>query len=331
MKALVTGGAGFIGSHTAERLINDGNEVVIFDNFSTGKEKNINFINRYENNSKKIRIIRGDIKDYDSCLSACSEAEVVFHMAALTSVKKSMINPHDYNETNIGGTLNLLNACRELNIKKFIYASSSAVYGNANKVPFREEAAPMIISPYALTKLAGEHYLGIFRENYGMKCIALRFFNIFGPGQNLDSDSVVIPKFINCMLNDENPPVNGTGKQLRDFTYIDDAVEAVILAANSESASDFIFNIGSNKGCSVIELVDILNNILGKSIEPAFTPERPGDINVSIADVNRAQSQLGYKTCCDLKDGLMKTITWYLKNKAENSGYGFIDWWPEGV
>ncbi|MCM8826343.1 MAG: SDR family oxidoreductase [Candidatus Omnitrophica bacterium] len=310
MRLLVTGGAGFIGSHIVERLLKDGHYVVILDNFSSGKEENLS--QAVGERSESYRLIRGDIRDYNVCLDACKDVEVVFHQAALRSVPKSMNNPYEYNEVNINGTLNMLKASKERGVKRFVFASSSSIYGETNKFPEEEKDYPLLISPYALTKLAGEYYCRIFSENFGLETVSLRYFNVYGPRQSLDDEyAVVIPKFINCMLKDESPPIHGTGEQSRDFTYIDNVVEANILSSRVEGVKGEVFNIANGLNHSILELVDILNSIMNKNIKPIFTPPRPGDVFKTLADISKAKRLLGYYPKVDFSEGLKRTVEWF--------------------
>ncbi|MCM8773743.1 MAG: SDR family oxidoreductase [Candidatus Omnitrophica bacterium] len=309
MRALVTGGAGFIGSHIVERLLKDGNYVVILDNFSSGKEENLS---QAVGERGSYKLIRGDIRDYNVCLEACKDVEVVFHQAALRSVPKSMNNPYEYNEVNINGTLNMLKASKEMGVKRFVFASSSSIYGDTNKFPEEEKDYPLLISPYALTKLAGEYYCRIFSENFGLETVSLRYFNVYGPHQSLDDEyAVVIPKFINCMLKDEPPPIHGTGEQSRDFTYIDNVVEANILSSSVEGIRGEVFNIANGLNHSILELVDVLNSIMNKNIKPIFTPSRPGDVFKTLADISKAKRLLGYYPKVDFWEGLKRTVNWF--------------------
>ncbi|MFC2061061.1 SDR family oxidoreductase [Elusimicrobiota bacterium] len=307
MKALVTGGAGFIGSHIVERLLNDGHSASVLDDLSTGREENLSFTD--EMTEKDYKMIKGDICDYETCVQACDGADVVFHQAALKSVPKSMERPYDFNEVNINGILNMLRASKECGVKRFVFASSSSVYGNVESFPQIENAYPQLVSPYALTKLAGEYYLRVFSENYGLETISLRYFNVFGPRQPVDDEySAVIPKFIECMLDDKRPPVFGNGKQSRDFTYIDNVVNANMLAATVEGVTSGVFNIALGKDSSLLELIKYLNEIIGKNLEPDFLPVRAGDVFKSLADISKAQKQLGFVPGIDFKEGLEKTV-----------------------
>jgi nucleoside-diphosphate-sugar epimerase len=303
---LVTGGAGFIGSHIAETLVKKGDFVRVLDNFSSGKIENLEKI------LKKIDLIRADIRDKDICLKATKGIDYVLHQAALRSVPKSMHNPRQYNEVNINGTLNLLEASLENKVKRFVFASSSSVYGNINTFPEKEDFLPQPISPYALTKLTGEYYCKIFTYHYSLDTVSLRYFNVFGPRQALDDEyAVVIPKFISCMLKDESPPIYGTGRQSRDFTYISNVVGANILACQSKDLGAGIFNIASGKDYKILELIKILNRIIKKDIKPIFLDPRPGDVFRTLSDLSRSKKILGFKPRIDFLHGLKLTVEYF--------------------
>ncbi len=306
MKYLVTGGAGFIGSHIAQTLIKNGQAVRILDNFSSGKEENIkNFIDNVE-------IMRGDIRDKKVCLEATKNIDFVLHQAALRSVPKSLVNPSDYNEVNIQGTLNILEAARYNKIKSFVFASSSSVYGDTDKFPQKEDAPSKLISPYALSKLAGEYYCKIFAKHYGLNTVSLRYFNVFGPRQALDDEyAVVIPKFITCMLNNQRPPIFGTGKQSRDFTFVANVVQANILASKNKKASGEVFNVAGGKDYSILELVELLNNILGKNILPELLSLRAGDVFKTKASLVKSKKILGFVPAVDFISGLKLTVEYF--------------------
>jgi len=309
MKYLVTGGAGFIGSHIVETLIKNGEFVRILDDFSSGKEENIkNFIGRVE-------VIRGDIRDKKVCLEATKNIDFVLHQAALRSVPKSLINPSAYNEVNIQGTLNMLEASVKNKIKSFVFASSSSVYGDADKFPQVEDAPSKLISPYALSKLSGEYYCRIFAKHYGLNAVSLRYFNVFGPRQALDDEyAVVIPKFITCILKCQRPPVFGTGKQSRDFTYVANVAGANILACQAKRASGEVFNVAGGKDYTVLELVTILNEILGKSIKPELFPKRAGDVFKTRASLVKSKKILKFSPDMNFIEGLKLTVE-YFKRK----------------
>ena len=320
---LVTGGAGFIGSNIAEKLLKDGHYVRILDNFSSGKRENLNFVEGRHCLAAReglardcYDLIEGDIRDKATCDKACDSMDYVLHQAALRSVPQSMKNPDSYNDVNIQGTLNMLQAASKNNIKRFVLASSSSVYGERDKFPERENDLPLLISPYALSKLAGEYYCKIFSLFFNVETACLRYFNVFGPRQALDDEyAVVIPKFIHCILHDEQPPIFGTGKQSRDFTYIDNVVQANILAATTTGIKHEVFNVANGKDNTVLQLVDFLNKIIGKNIEPKFLPVRAGDVFRTSADISKIKKMLGYKPVMTFEDGLRRTVE-YFKSKG---------------
>jgi len=307
-KFLVTGGAGFIASHIVERLVKDGHVVRVLDNLFSGKKENISAV------LKDIEFINGDIRDFEAVKKATEGMDYVLHHAALRSVPGSFKNPEEYNEVNIAGTLNLLKASVNNNIKRFVFASSSAIYGDTDKSPQRESDLPRLISPYALNKLAGEYYCRIFSHSYGLETVSLRYFNVFGPKQAPDDEYAgVVPKFIICMLNNQAPPIYGTGKQSRDFVYIDNIVEANILAASQKGLKCEVVNIGCGRADTILELVKVLNSLMNKSLKPIFDKPRPGDVLRTLSDISLAKKVLGYKTKIDLKEGLRRTISWFQK------------------
>ncbi|MDP3143167.1 MAG: SDR family oxidoreductase [Candidatus Omnitrophota bacterium] len=311
---LVTGGAGFIGSHIVEKLVSTGEKVRVLDNFSSGKMENLKFTAGLS--SDEFEIIKGDIRDIETCKKACAGVDYVLHQAALRSVPKSMLNPHEYNVVNIDGILNMLEAAKECAVKRFVFASSSSVYGDTDKFPEREDAYPLLISPYALSKLAGEYYCRIFSENYGLETVSLRYFNVFGPRQALDDEyAVVIPKFITCILNGQPPPIHGTGKQSRDFTFIDNVVQANLLAANTPNIKCEVFNVANGRDNSVLDIVAVANQITGKSIKPVFEPKRAGDVFRTLADISKIKRMLKYTPHIDFKEGLKRTIEWFSAKK----------------
>lgn len=307
-KFLITGGAGFIGSHITEALVKEGNSVRILDNFSSGKIANLKGV------MDKIEIVRGDIRDKDTCIKAANGIDYVLHQAALRSVPKSMKNPQEYNDVNINGILRMLEASLANKVKRFVFASSSSIYGDTDKFPEKESFPTDPISPYALTKLAGEYYCKIFSRNYGLSTVSLRYFNVFGPRQSADDEyAVVVPKFITCILRNEPPPIYGNGKQSRDFTYIANVVRANILAAKKGKFEGEVFNIAGGKDYSVLELVKILNNIMKKDIKPVFLNKRPGDIFRTRADLSEAKKKLGFTPVVDFIEGLRLTSGYFMK------------------
>ena len=309
-KFLVTGGAGFIGSHITEKLIGENHYVRVLDNFSSGKLSNLKGF------ADKINLIKGDICSPANCLKATRGIDFVLHQAALRSVPRSIQEPHSYNEVNINGVLNMLEASRVNKVKCFVFASSSSVYGDVSHFPEKETFFPRPISPYALSKLAGEYYCNIFNCHYKLSTVALRYFNVFGPRQALDDEyAVVIPKFINCMLEDKQPPIFGTGKQSRDFTFVGNVVEANLLAVKRSPAEFGVFNVASGKDYSILEVVKILNNILGKKIKPVFLKKRAGDVFRTAADLSYARRVLGFKAEVDFVQGLKKTVDYWRFNE----------------
>ncbi|MBD3245496.1 MAG: NAD-dependent epimerase/dehydratase family protein [Candidatus Omnitrophica bacterium] len=312
MKAVVTGGAGFIGSHIVEKLLASGHAVTVLDNFSSGKKENLSFVSGSAGGEDRYTLIEGDIRDPDTCLGACEGAEAVFHQAALRSVPKSMETPEEYNAVNIDGTLNMLKAAREHKVKRFVFASSSSVYGDTDQFPEKEDMYPLLISPYALSKLAGEFYCRIFNENFGVETVALRYFNVFGPRQALDDEyAVVIPKFTHCILNDQQPPIFGNGEQSRDFTYVANVVRANLLAASVNGVQGRVFNVANGSDVTILELVEKLNKIIGTHIEPQFLPVRPGDVFKTLADVSALRNDLGLTEPVLFDEGLERTVEFF--------------------
>ena len=307
---LVTGGAGFIGSHIVERLIKEEQKVRIIDNFSSGKLENISHV------LDKIELIEADIRDFGAVKKVTEGIDFVLHQAALRSVPKSLDNPHEFNAVNIDGTLNLLKASLENKVKRLVFASSSSIYGDTESFPEKEVDLPKLISPYALTKLAGEYYCRIFSKNYGLETVSLRYFNVFGSRQALDDEyAVVIPKFITCMLKDEPAPIHGTGKQSRDFTFVENIVEANVLSATVLNIKCELINIANGKDSSILDLVSVLNKIMKKNIKPIFTPPRSGDVFRTLADISKAKRLLNFKPQIDFEEGLRLTVKWFQEKK----------------
>lgn len=310
---LVTGGAGFIGSNVAENLLDEGNFVRIFDNFLTGKRENIEgFDERFGEN---FELIEGDLRDRKKVASATDGIDFILHQGALPSVPRSVEDPLLTNEINVAGTLNVLTAARESSVKRVVFASSSSVYGDSLELPKNEAMIPSPKSPYALQKLTGEFYCRLFFELYGVETVSLRYFNVFGPRQDPASTyAAVIPKFIKAILNGNKPVVFGDGKQTRDFTYIDNVVQANKKAcyAPVESCGRAI-NIACRRRHSLLDLLSSLEDITGKRAEPEFKPPMPGDVRDSLADISLAQRLLGFKITVDFPQGLEKTVNWYEK------------------
>jgi UDP-N-acetylglucosamine/UDP-N-acetyl-alpha-D-glucosaminouronate 4-epimerase len=308
---LVTGGAGFIGSHLAEELVRRGERVRVLDNFITGKRENLAPFRNF------IELIEGDIRDKETCRKALRGVDYVLHQAALTSVPRSVSDPLLNHDININGTLNLLFASQEAKVKRFVFASSAAVYGDSQALPLREgnEGAPL--SPYALSKLVGEKYCQLFYQLYGLETICLRYFNVFGPRQDpLSEYATVIPLFINKVLAEERPPIYGDGEQSRDFIFVADAVEANMGAVEApDEALGGVFNIAGGERTTVNSLVHDISDILGISIVPLYADPRPGDILHSFADIGKARRVLGYEPMVGFKQGLRKTTAWYKERR----------------
>jgi nucleoside-diphosphate-sugar epimerase len=311
-KYLITGGAGFIGSNIAEELIKRGDSVRVLDNFTSGYKHNLDFARGL--GESRFEVIEGDIADVNACEKACQGIDYVLHQAGLKSVPKSLKDPKSYNDVNINGMLFLLQSASKNKVKRFVFASSSSVYGNTTQFPQKEDHLPAPISPYALTKLAGEHYLRIFAEFFGLETVGLRYFNVFGPKQALDDEySAVIPKFIHCILNNEPPPIFGNGKQSRDFTYIDNVVSANIIAATTPGIKHEVFNAAVGKEYSVLDIVTAINTILGKDVQPKFLPVRAGDIFRSNSDISKMQKMTPYKPLVSFEDGMKKTVDYFVR------------------
>lgn len=308
----MTGGAGFIGSNIVRMLLGKGESVRAVDDFSTGKRINI------EPYISKIDFIEGTLTDPDMCLRAVRDMDYILHQAAIPSVPRSVENPIRSNEANVTATVNLLVAARDAQIKRFVYAASSSAYGNINISPKVETLAPSPRSPYAVSKLAGEYYCRAFYECFGLETVSLRYFNVFGPNQDPTSQySAVIPKFVTSILNDTPPPVNGDGTQSRDFTYVENNVLANLLACKAPRAAGEMMNIACGTKVTLLELVSMINEVLGKDIKPTFHADRAGDVMHSLADIRKAKELLGYEPIVPFREGLERTISWYQNHKEQ--------------
>lgn len=319
-KILVTGGAGFIGSNLIEDLLKYDNIVTCLDNFSTGHHHNLeNFINH-----PNFKLIVGDIRDFNICLDASKGVEIIFHQAALGSVPRSINDPITTNEVNVSGFLNILLAARDNKVKRVIYAASSSTYGDSDKLPKVEEIIGNPLSPYAVTKYVNELYAHVFKLNYGLETIGLRYFNVFGRRQDPNGAyAAVIPKFINLLLQEQSPTINGAGNYSRDFTYVDNVIQMNHLAATTENpdAIGTIFNTAVGDRNTLLNLTDYLKEGLSKynpniaNVPIIHGPERKGDIPHSLASIEKAKKILGYKPLFDFKAGLNETIDWYWNKK----------------
>jgi nucleoside-diphosphate-sugar epimerase len=305
---LITGIGGFIGSSLARALLERGEQVRGVDNFSTGKRENISGI------LGRIDFQQADLLDLDAMREACTGVDYVLHQAAIPSVPKSVLDPLGSNRVNLDGTVNLLVAARDAKVKRVVYAASSSAYGDTPKLPKHEGMAPDPISPYAVAKLAAEHYMISFYRCYALETVALRYFNIFGPRQDPSSPySGVLAKFITLMLRGEQPTIFGDGEQSRDFTYIDNAVEANLLACSvpAERAAGQMFNVATGRRVTLNEAFKVLQGLTGYSGAPGYNAERGGDIKHSLADISKAQSHLGFQPAIDFEEGLRRTVEWY--------------------
>lgn len=306
---VVTGGAGFIGSHIAERLIKDGQAVRIIDNLLTGNPKNLDYLKSLDGD---LEIIEGSITDLDTLQTLCKGVDYIFHQAALPSVPRSVADPLETHQHCVTGTLNVLVAARDNDVKRVVYAASSSAYGDQEGDFKVETMPPAPISPYGVAKLAGEYYLQAFYHSYGLETVALRYFNVFGARQDPKSAyAAVIPKFITVMLKGEHPTIYGDGTQSRDFTYIDNVVHGNLLASTAKAAPGETINLATGGQIVLNDLVDKLNTILGTDIAPIHGEERKGDIKHSRAGVDKAGELLGFEPIVDFDEGLRRTVDWY--------------------
>lgn len=309
---LVTGGAGFIGSNLCEAILKMGYRVRCMDDLSTGKQSNVDIFLNHPN----YEFIKGDIKDLHTCIRACEGVDYVMHEAAWGSVPRSIERPLFYCVNNILGALNMMEAARQQGVKTFVYASSSSVYGDEAQLPKQEGVEGHLLSPYALTKRCNEEWAKQYTSHYGLKTIGLRYFNVFGRRQDPHGAyAAVIPKFIKQLLNNEHPTINGDGKQSRDFTYIENVIEANLKACLApENANGEAFNIAYGGREYLIDIYYALTKALNKDIEPIFGPKRKGDIKHSNADISKARKLLGYNPQYDFEKGLAEAIEWYKEN-----------------
>ncbi len=308
-KFLVTGGAGFIGSNICKTLVSQGCFVRVVDNLLTGKKSNLADI------IDKVEFIQADMGDEDVARSAMKDIDFCLHQGALPSVPRSVDNPAATHQHCLNATFTLLLAARDAGVKRFVYASSSSAYGDTPTLPKIETMQPQPLSPYAAAKLAGEYYAKVFYEVFGLETISLRYFNVFGPHQDPTSQyAAVIPAFVTAILKDERPTVFGDGLQSRDFTYVDNVVEANLLAAKAKKTCGEVINIACGQAVTVNETIDTINGLVGKNIKPIYTAPRPGDVKHSLADITLAKETIGYEPKVLFPEGLQKAIGWYREN-----------------
>ncbi len=306
-KYLVTGGAGFIGSHIAERLVNRGDQVRIYDNLSTGSTENFRHL------GDAVEFVEGDLQDTKKMAEAVKGVEVVFHEAALASVPRSIEKPLDTHNACVTGTVVLLDSCRNAGVRRVVYAASSSAYGNSPIMPKTEAQLPAPLSPYAAAKLAGELYCESFAASYDLETVRIRYFNVFGPRQDPASPySAVIPLFVSALLRGERPTIYGDGEQSRDFTFVGNVAAANLLAADAEGVSGNLYNVACGGSLSVNELLKAICELLEKPFDPIYAPPRTGDVKDSWADISAAQRDLGYKVDVDFAEGLRQTIDYYV-------------------
>jgi UDP-glucose 4-epimerase len=303
---LVTGGAGFIGSNLVRRILEDGNEARVLDNLSTGRRENL------EEVEAAVDLVVGDLRDPETVTRAVAGVDYVLHQGALPSVQRSVEDPRTTHEVNSVGTLNVLIAARDAGVKRVVFAGSSSVYGDGEELPKHEGMLPAPISGYAISKIEGEYQCRVFHHLYGLETVTLRYFNVFGPRQDPSSQySAVIPRFITALLSDTAPTIYGDGTQARDFSYIDNVVEANMLACTAPGAPGHAMNIACGAMASLLELAALLRGITGVDIEPAHEAPRSGDVRYSLAAIEKAKELLGYEPLVDLRDGLVKTTEFF--------------------
>jgi nucleoside-diphosphate-sugar epimerase len=316
LKALVTGGAGFIGSNLVLALLERGHDVRLLDNFSTGHRSNLE--------SRQAEVVEGDLRSYERVAAAVGGVEVVFHQGALPSVPRSIQDPLTSTAVNVEGTLNVLLAARDADVRRVVFASSSSVYGNAPGMPRRESQPLAPLAPYAVSKLAAEQYCMVANRVYGVETVALRYFNVFGERQDpLSGYAAVIPKFIRMMLDSQPPTIFGDGETSRDFTHVENVVEANLAAAVEPGAAGRVMNIAVGSSHTLNELVSTLGNLLDSDLGPEYGPPRPGDVSESLADVSLARELIGYGTSVDFEEGLQRTIEWIVEQRAAHEARSF--------
>ena len=314
MKYLVTGGAGFIGSNVVDALVAAGDKVTVYDDFSTGSRKNVQ-----DWNPKDVKVIEGDVRDAKALARAAKGCDYLLHFAAIPGVVRSVEDPETTLSVNVLGTMNALLAAREAKVKRLLFASGAAVYGESPVLPKEENMLPTPFSPYGASQLAGEDLARVFYTTYRLETVCLRFFNLYGPRQDpMDEYGGVIARFVHFLLSGKVPVVYGDGKQSRDFTYVSDAVDAVRLACTAPKAEGEVFNIGTGNRVTVSGLLNILGALLEREVTPSYADPRPADIRHSLAEVTKAQEVLGYRPRVSIQQGLIKTLAWYRRTLGKN-------------
>lgn len=302
--ALVTGGAGFIGSALVDRLLAEGARVRVLDDFSTGRRENLGQA------LDRVELVQGSVTDPADCAAACRGVHLVFHQAAIPSVQRSVADPIRTHDVGATGTLRMLEAAKNAGVRRFVYAGSSSAYGDTPTLPKREDMAERPLSPYAVAKLTGEHYVRVFAHVYGLETVVLRYFNVFGPRQDPASQySAAIARFITSAVEGRSPTINGDGEQTRDFTYIDNVIEANLLAARTpaQQVSGLVFNVAAGERTSINELWRTIQSVVGSEVEAQYAPARPGDVRDSLADLTRIRAAMGYEVRVGLREGLERT------------------------
>jgi UDP-glucose 4-epimerase len=313
MTCLVTGGAGFIGSNLVKALLDRGDSVRVLDNFSTGKRENLGPF------ESRVELIEGDLRSYHIVHEAVRGIDVIFHQGALPSVPRSINDPITTNQVNVEGTLNLLDAAKDAGVRRLVYASSSSIYGNNPELPKHEDMTPLPISPYAVAKMAGEKYCQAFTRTYGLETVCLRYFNVFGIGQDPKSQySAVIPLFITAFLDGRRITVHGDGEQSRDFSYIENVIRANLLAAEADGAAGEVFNIACGQRTSLNQIIQHLREITGLDVEVERIPERAGDVKHSLADIGKAEAILRYHPKVSVEEGLGRSVAWYRTMRSKS-------------
>jgi UDP-glucose 4-epimerase len=309
MKVLVTGGAGFIGHHLVSALVARGDEVVVIDSLITGSRE------RLEPFQGHAELVEADIRDGDALDRHLRGVETMFHLAALPSVQRSVIDPGLTNDINVNGTVHVMEHAASAGVRRVVVSGSSSVYGSGPGLPRREDQTPNPQSPYAVSKLAAEHYAAALGQLRGVQVIVLRYFNVFGPGQDPKSEyAAVVPRFVTSILRDERPTIHGDGKQSRDFTYVDNVVQANLLAGGSATVSEGTFNVGAGERYTLLDLIDAIGRVTGSTAEPIFGPPRAGDVRDSQADISRAVSILGYSPTVGFHEGIARTVDSYRRD-----------------